>query len=300
MKKITIFLMVLLANWSHAQIANHSFTQTQGTYVPITGGTVVAAYSGTTGAGRMDDVVYNLPAGTIPFLFNFNGTDYDGLNINSNGFVTFGATPPTGSTYVPISSTAAYSGAIAAFGRDLEGGFLTSGDRTMGSPDIVNVANLGPLQVGDFISGTGISGGSTVLAIVGNTVTMSSNATSTGTAGAVRFGGATWSNIQYVTEGSSPNRIFVIQFSNFKRFGTTLTTAQHMTLNFQIRLNELDNSIQVVYGNCSPGLTTFTTENQVGLRGATNAFGTDVSNRLNTKGVNDNWLNSVQGTSNTS
>ena len=72
MKKITILLLVLLSHWLNAQIAKHSFAQTQGTYTTITGGTVVASYIGTTGTEKMDDVVYNLPAGTIPFLFNFN------------------------------------------------------------------------------------------------------------------------------------------------------------------------------------------------------------------------------------
>ncbi|MDP2159654.1 MAG: hypothetical protein Q8K02_04170, partial [Flavobacterium sp.] len=300
MKKITIVLIVLLSHWLNAQIAIHSFSQTQGTYVPISGGTVVAAYVGTVGVDKMDDVVYNLPSGTIPFLFNFNGTDYDGLNINSNGYITFGATAPANNLYTPISASTAFNGAISSFGVDLEGGFLTSGDRTLGSPDILNVANLGPVQVGDFISGAGIPALTTIVAINGSTITMSANATTTGLNGGVQFGGPSWSNIKYVTQGVAPNRVFVIQYSNFKRFGTTFSIAQHMSLSFQIRLHEADNSIQVVYGDCSPGLTTSTTTSQVGLRGSTNSFATNVNNRLNTKGVNDNWINSAQGTSNAS
>lgn len=283
----------------NAQVSNYSFSQSIGAYTPLTGGTVVASFEGSLGVLSMDDVIYNLPTGTIPFGFVFDGQIYTGMNISSNGFITFGVTPPAGNSYVPISATTTYAGAISPFGRDLQGGWVFAADRTNGSNLLTNASDIGLAQVGDFISGTGIPAGATITAIDGNTITMSANATSTGTAGGVQVGGS-WSNIRYQTLGSAPNRIFVVEFNNFKRFGATLTTSQHMKLNFQIRLNESDNSIDVVYGDCSPGLTTFTTVNQVGLRGANNTFPTNVNNRLNTKGVNDNWLNTLAGTSNVS
>lgn len=91
-----------------------------------------------------------------------------------------------------------------------------------------------------------------------------------------------------------------MQWQNFKRFGSVLTTSQHMVLNFQIRLHESFGKVEVVYGDCSPGLTTFTTVNQAGLRGPNNTFPANINNRLNTKGVNDDWQNSVPGTANSS
>lgn len=294
---LTIFSSALVN--LNAQVGDYSFSQSVGTYTPLTGGSVVAFYEGAAGALSMDDVVYNLPDGTIPFGFVFDGQVYTGLNINSNGFITFGATPPTTSTYVPLSSTTAYSGAISPFGRDLQGGWVFAADRTSGSNLLTNASDIGLAQVGDIISGTGIATGTTITAIDGNTITLSANATSTGAAGPVQVGG-TWSNIQYQTLGSAPNRTFVVEFNNFKRFGSVLTTSQHMKLNFQIRLNESDNSIDVAYGDCSPGLTTLTTVNQVGLRGANNTFPANVNNRFNTKNVNDNWLDSVDGTTNAS
>ncbi|WP_313807536.1 T9SS type A sorting domain-containing protein [Flavobacterium sp.] len=307
MKKITLLIAILFAVFSNSygQISSYTFAQSSGVYTPVSGGTTVASITAITGtapssAERMDDMVYNLPDGTIPFTFVFDGNGYTGLNINSNGYITFGATAPGTTNYTPISSTATYERAISAFARDLEGGYHIIADRTSGSVDLLNASSIGPISVGDFVYGTGIPAGVTVVAINGTTITMSAAATSTGTAGAIRFG-APWSNIQYAIEGVAPNRTFVIQFSNFKRFGTTATTSRDMILNFQFRLEETTNVISIVYGNCSPGTgTTDTTVNQVGLRGATNVFATNVNNRRNTKGTNDNWIDSVVGTSNTS
>jgi hypothetical protein len=97
---------------SWAQVAtSYTFTQTAGTYSAISGGTVFQT-------GTFDDVVSS--AVTIP-SFTFNGTAYTSIRISTNGFITFGATAPTTGTYIPLSTTTAYAGAIAPFGRDLQG-----------------------------------------------------------------------------------------------------------------------------------------------------------------------------------
>lgn len=295
---LTIFSSVIVD--LNAQVSDYAFSRTVGTYTPLTNGTVLATYNGTSGAASLDNLIINLPNGTIPFNFLFNGQSYTGLNISTNAFITFGATPPTGATYAPLSAATAYEGAIAAFARDLQGGWVFSADRTSGSNVLTNVSDIGPAQVGDILNGTGIVAGSTIVSIVGNTITMSANATSTGETGPVQVGGA-WANVQWGVEGTTPNRVFVVEFNNLKRFGSTLATAQHMKINVQIRLNEVDNSIEIVYGDCSPGLTTFSTSiHQVGLRGQDNTFPANSAPRMNTKGLNDNWLNSVDGTTNAS
>ncbi|MGV3637262.1 MAG: GEVED domain-containing protein, partial [Flavobacteriales bacterium] len=285
----------------NAQVATtYTFSQSVGTYTPITGGTLVASHTGfAAGVNSMDDQVYNVPSGTIPFAFTYDGNIYTGLNINSNGYITFGATASSASSYTPLSSTTAYTGAVSAFGRDLQGGFAFNATRTLGSADLTLVTATGPLQVGDFVTGTGIPAGATITAISGTTITMSAAATSSATNATFQAGGASWSNIRYETVGTAPSREFVIQWSGFKRFGTTGTAVQHMTLNFQIRLQEAGNNVVVRYGNCSPGLTTLTTVNQVGLRGPNATFATSVNNRQNTKGTNDDWVNSAVGISNT-
>jgi PKD repeat protein len=292
-----ILSVLTLASVASAQIATtYSFTQQPGTYTPITGGTQLGVVTGSTGAVSLDDVVYPI---SLPFPFFYNGVTHTSGHLSSNGFWTFGATTPGPTNYAPLSSTIAYDGAISAFGRDLQGGFAFTCDRLTGTPTLNNVSTLGPVQVGDFIAGTGIPAGTTIVAIAGNTITMSANATSTGTNG-VAAGFGPWSEIRTETLGTTPNRVFVMQWTNFRRFGAVLGTSVGMLLNFQIQLHEAGGRIEVVYGDCTPGVTTFTTVNQVGLRGTTNNFATDVNNRLNVKGTNDDWLQSAAGTTNAS
>jgi hypothetical protein len=273
----------------------YTFAQSVGTYTPITGGTQLAVCTGSSGAAALDDVVY--PTVALPFPFIFEGAPYSAVNVSSNGFLTFGATLPTTTTYGALSSATAYSGAVAAFSRDIQSGFCFTADRTLGSNTLTNVSALGPAQVGDFITGTGIPAATTITAIAGNVITMSANATSTGTLGQTQVFGP-WSEIRYETLGAAPNRVFVVQWTNFKRFSTG-TISQHMYLNFQIRLNESSHVIDVVYGDCSPGVSTTTTVIQVGLRGPNNTFPANVNNRLNVKGASD-WATSTAGTANTS
>jgi hypothetical protein len=276
-----------------AQVSTYNFSQSSGTYVPITGGTVLAT---ATSAVTQDDAIFNA---TIPFGFIFDGAAQTEVRVTTNGFLTFGTTSPGTTNYTPLSSGTAYAGAVSPFGRDLQGGYSTAVTRVSGSSEIT-VSNVGPITVGSQIADfSGFPTGTTVAAIAGNTLTMSAAATSSATNSGTAFYGP-WSQIRVETLGTAPNQVFVVQWSNWRRLGTTLTTTQDMVLNFQVRLYQADNSIEIVYGNCSPGLTTFTTTNQVGLRGATNAFPANVSNRLNVKGTNDNWLNSNPGTANTS
>ncbi len=287
-----------IAGLAGAQVATgYSFTQSVGTYAPISGGTLLGTATGTSGAASLDDVTFTV---ALPFAFTFDNAAHSDIIVNSNGSITFGLVAP-GTNYTPLSATAAYAGAVSAFGRDIQAGFAFAGTRTLSSNVITGVSAFGPVQVGDLITGTGIPAATTITAIdtVNGTITMSAAASATST-GTTVYAAGPWAEMRHETLGSAPNRVFVVQWQNFKRFGTTLTTVSGMNLNFQIRLHEGSNLVEAVYGACTPGLTTFTTVNQVGLRGPNNTFATNVNNRLNTKGTNDNWLNSVAGTSNTS
>lgn len=289
--------VLALGGVASAQVAaGYAFTQSVGApYVPITGGTLLAAASGTSGVASLDDVNY---AVTLPFSFVFDNNPYTAIYVNTNGGVTFGATAPSTTNYTPLSTTTAYNGAVSAFGRDMQGGWVTIADRVTATNTLLNVSDVGPMQVGDFVSGTGIPAGTTITAIVGNVVTLSANVTSTGTGGTLSAFGP-WAELRHETLGSSPNQVFVVQWSNFKPFGSTLTTARHFNVNYQIRLYETTNVIEMVYGNCSPGLATSTVVSQVGLRGPNNTFATNVNNRLNVKGTSD-WDTSTAGTTNAS
>ena len=101
--------------------------------------------------------------------------------------------------------------------------------------------------------------------------------------------------IRYQTLGTSPNRVFVVQYKNFKTFATSGTTFGPV-LNFQIRLSETTNAIDYVY-NVSGSFSTASL--QVGIRGANNTFPTNVKNRTVVSTTNT-WAASVPGTANTS
>ncbi|MDB5268317.1 MAG: hypothetical protein JWP58_1357 [Hymenobacter sp.] len=181
---------------AQAQADAYGFTQTTGTYAAVTG-TVISTITD-------DNVVY--PATTLPFPFTYAGTAYTTLRITSNGYLTFGATAPSASTYTPISSSTGYAGAIVAFG--LDGG--------------------GRSNAGAAISTS--------------------------------------------TEGTAPNREFVVQYANWGSYGPAGVE------NYQIRLAETSNVIRIVYGSFT-GLSSGTA--QVGLRGAAN---TDFNNRTSAVG----------------
>ena len=96
--------------------------------------------------------------------------------------------------------------------------------------------------------------------------------------------GQTGSEIGTKVLGSSPNRVFVIQWKNYKYYGSSNAGD---TLNFQIRLYETSNKIEFCYGNNVKSTTSKTA--QVGLKGASS---TDYSNRTTTT----NWASTTAGT----
>ncbi|MFL9835204.1 Ig-like domain-containing protein [Chryseobacterium terrae] len=106
-----------------AQLFAYEFSQSQGTYTPLTGGTVLATATGASGASSLDSFVYPV---SLPFNFMFNNVSYSSVNVSTNGYITFGATAPTTSTSSPISSSALYDGAVSAWGRDLNAVFVNN------------------------------------------------------------------------------------------------------------------------------------------------------------------------------
>lgn len=275
-------MLLFLTTYLQAQVSGYSFNQSAGTYTEIIG-SLVATQTGSSGAASLDDVIYTGADGTIPFPFTFNGNSYTGLRVSTNGFITFGATAPSTTTYTPISATTGYAGAISAFSRDLQGGYVTTGTTTLGSNVITSAVNTSGIPVGAIISGTGIPAGTTVTAVTANTITMSANASSTGSNRSIY---AWTGEIRVDVVGTAPNRSFVVQWKNFKPFGTS-ATAQNFRIDFQIWLNE-DNSVNVVYRNALANSSSITP--QVGLRGATNA---DFNNR-----TGSNWPASAAGVAN--
>jgi PKD repeat protein len=92
--------------------------------------------------------------------------------------------------------------------------------------------------------------------------------------------------IRYETLGSAPNRVLVVQWTNYARWTSAPPTGD--TINFQIRLHEGSNAIHFVYGRV---LVTAATTVEVGLGGTTNA---DFNNRS----IASDWTSSLRGTVN--
>jgi hypothetical protein len=115
--------MLVAASTAGAQVSSYGFSQSAGTFMPISG-TALGAATGNTSTTNLNSNVYPL---TLPFDFVFNGTAYNTLNVSTNGFLTFGATAPGTTTTTPISSTTAYEGAVSVFGRDLSSVFDIGG-----------------------------------------------------------------------------------------------------------------------------------------------------------------------------
>lgn len=90
------------------------------------------------------------------------------------------------------------------------------------------------------------------------------------------------SDIEFGVVGTAPNRIMVVQWRDAVR---KLDAGE---FNFQIRLKETSNKVELSYGLCQPAGTTVRTA-QVGLRGSSNvAAQGDVNNRI--QGSSTTWF----------
>lgn len=96
--------------------------------------------------------------------------------------------------------------------------------------------------------------------------------------------GQAGSEIQYRTTGTAPNRTLIVQWKGYRSAAATGDN-----LNFQIRLNETSNSIDIRYGVCT---STIAKTSQTGIKGNN---GTDYSNRYVSDTVNT-WATSTAGT----
>lgn len=237
MKKILCFFMLIgIASIASAQVSGYTFSQNNGTYVAITGGTVLG--SATTNDEYFTDP--SVPAGSITttsgvglpigFTFDFNGDSYDVFGVMANGWISLGQTSQTPSVDMNTSSNTAP----------------------------INATSTAPANLQNRISVFGRN-------LMAQTV----------------------SELRYQTVGTAPNRALVVQWKNYKR----TTGGAIDTLNFQIRLNETSNTVELVYGKMI--VSSSSTNIQLGLRGQSNA---DFNNRTTAT----DWSATTAGTANNS
>ena len=211
MKKITFLLLsFIFYSMSYSQISSYTFSQSNATYTPIAGATLL-------GAATNDDTNFN--ALNIGFSFNFGGVNFTQLSVSSNGYLAFGSTVATSYLALSDSGPAASNNVVAGFNDDLQG-----------------VAS---------------------------------------------------SSLSYVTTGTSPNRVFTLQWVNYRNYTTGTSTDSY---NFQIKLYETSNLIDFVYGSMVKDATNKT--RQVGLRGSSNAV-------FNNRSTTTDWSATTAGTINT-
>ena len=116
MKKITLFLFALFASWQiNAQVSLYGFSQSNGTYTAITGGTLAAS------GASLDDTILSV---TLPTAFTYNGNSITTVGFSPNGYLIMGNTTTHG--YTPLSSTATSNGVISGLGMDLVSNAATS------------------------------------------------------------------------------------------------------------------------------------------------------------------------------
>ncbi|MFT3796413.1 hypothetical protein [Flavobacterium sp.] len=121
MKKIyTLCIIAFAVLHAKAQVGSYSFSATQATYEPLVNETILATATNN-GSGSIDNQVFHLPDGTLPFPFIYDGiSGYTGLYVSSNGFITFGSAPSS-TTFFPLSSNESFIGAISVMGMHANG-----------------------------------------------------------------------------------------------------------------------------------------------------------------------------------
>ena len=281
-----ILFITLTSFFVRSQVSSYTFGTSTGTYTPIVGGVNYNNFTSWSNTNFLDDN-NSAVLESIGFNFVYNGTTYTQFAVNTNGFITLGSLPTN--SYLPLS-TGTSNNVISAMGADLIGRGSLKANRTSGSAVItITGGDISQISVGDKVSGTGIPAGSTVLSKTATTVTISANATSGSTGFHFRFSRSTF-GIRFQTIGTSPNRTLVVQWTGWQRYTTSGAFGE--LYNFQIRLNETTNTINIVYNIQGPTSTT-TRIFEVGLRGSLN---TDFNNRLTTT----NWSSTTTGTLNSS
>ena len=74
MKKILLLLTLFFSVASiKAQVSAYSFAQTVDALIPLSSPIAVATATGNANATSLDDAIFTVADGTIPFNFNFNG-----------------------------------------------------------------------------------------------------------------------------------------------------------------------------------------------------------------------------------
>lgn len=105
--------------------------------------------------------------------------------------------------------------------------------------------------------------------VIGTSVGISSSTTAYVIAPFMRdLQSQTGGEVRIESMGTAPNRKLVVQWTDYKRYGTTYSGD---LLNFQVVLNETSNTIDFIYGSCTTTATGTSGDPVVGLKGSSTA-----------------------------
>lgn len=99
-------------------------------------------------------------------------------------------------------------------------------------------------------------------------------------------------DVRYKTEGTSPNRVFVLQWRNVNAKTVEGRTDSSVVLNVQLRLHETSNRVEVVFGKC---ISARFMTGEIGLRGSSFQ---DFHSRRISDDIAASWANSAEARSN--
>jgi hypothetical protein len=120
MKKFTLLIALLIFSITsgYSQASLYNFASSSGTFVPITGGTLVTSATG--GTPSLDS--YVSAQQTLPAAFTFAGISYTTAYVTGNGQIALGTTAPGTDDYNVISASRAGNVFLAPFSADLATG----------------------------------------------------------------------------------------------------------------------------------------------------------------------------------
>lgn len=279
-RMLILLCLLLSCSFIQAQVSQYVFSSGVPGYQPGVPATPVPAAVFPAG---WDDQTTTYP---IPFSFYYNGTTYTNagtIGVHADGWIAFstGSISMTGTgaggSWVSKANPAgvylngsANNQGVAVCNADLREQAFTaiSGAISSGSHFITAVSSFTDIRIGTRLSGVGIPDGAVVVSFdeLSGIINMSDVASATlVTAITPR------SSIFAFTRGTAPNREFVIQWTQVRRYNAV--SAENISV--QCILHEAagiaaNQEIEVIFGDCSSSISTVLPI-QVGLRGASAA-----------------------------
>lgn len=214
------------------------------------------------------------------YTFSQNGSVYSAIS----GGTVFGSATSDDQFFLDQTSLAGFTAGSSASGISIGFNFMFNNVIY----DRIGIANDGWIMFGlSALGNTAVnSNSSNYYTPISATSTASLSLQNRVAALARDLQGQTGSELRVETLGSAPNRSLVIQWTNYRKYNATGDN-----FNFQIRLYETSNIVEIIYGTFVNGATAGVAE--LGLRGTSNA---DYNNRI-TSALNI-WSNSIPGTAN--